>query len=212
MTETNTLATTISNTITSMLEQIHTCLPGSIESYDYKTAKATVKPLIQKSFIDGSTLVLPILKDVPVIFPRSSTSGVTFPLNKGDGVLIVFSERALDKWYDSGKDQTPGDNRKFDLSDSICIPGLFSFNNPNIASNNDDLEVQHKDQKITITKGGDIQLGKSSLKKLVNESFLTVFDNHTHLIGAIPAFATIPTLIPTVPSTPANLTSKVEAE
>lgn len=158
MTEKNTLAQAIENTMIALMEGIHTCLPGSIIDYDFKEARASVKPLIQKSYIDGDSMVLPIIRDVPVIFPRTGVSGITFPLNKGDKVLIVFSERSLDNWKGIGDDAVPRDFRKFDLSDAVCIPGLYSFNTRNLAKNNKDLVIHHNGFTITITDTGKISL------------------------------------------------------
>lgn len=218
MPENNTLAEAITNTFLSMIENMHTCLPGVVVDYDFEFSRASVKPLIKKPFIDGDVLVLPVLKDIPVVFPRSSKAGMTFPLNKGDKVLIVFSQRSLDTWKDFGKDSVPRDFRKFDLSDAICIPGMFSFNksDKNIASNNSDLEIQNEGQTITIKKNGDIEIGGSSLLKLVNENFKSLFNGHAHITTT----PTNPTSTPVVFATPLvpavitdnELTDKVKAQ
>ncbi len=207
MSEKNTLSSAVVNTFTALMEDIHTCLPGRVEDYDFRTSKATVKPLIQKTYIDGETLILPILKEVPVVFPRTGSSGITFPVNRGDRVLSFFSERSLDSWYTTGLDAVPGDNRKFDMSDSMCIPGLYSFNERNIASNNNDLEVHHEGQKITIKKNGNVEVGTGILTKLVNDTFKTLYNAHTHLDPVSGVSGT-----PVVPMTDLQLTSKVKAE
>jgi hypothetical protein len=176
----STLAQAIANTFEALMSEIHTCLPGSVESYDYKTQKATVKPLIRKKYLDGASVEIPPLTNVPVIFPRTKKAGITFPISKGDGVLIVFAERSLERWYGTGEVSDPGDQRKFDLSDAVAIAGLYSFVDQNIASNNNDLEVQNEGQKITIKKNGDIEVGGSSLKKIVTDAFQSIFNDHTH--------------------------------
>lgn len=209
----NTLAQAIVTTFQSLISEIHTCLPGRVESYEYTSQKANIKPLISKKLLNNDVEELPVLTNIPIIFPRTKSHGITFPINKGDGVLIVFSERSLDRWYSSSGDVSePGDPRKFDLSDSIAIPGLFSFNQENIASNNDDTEIHNSGQKVVIKKNGDIEVGSSSLKKLVNELFLTAFDSHTHLYAPGPG-----TPVPTAPPVPLSipltqLTSKVKAQ
>lgn len=213
MTEKNTLAAAIENTFMTLLSHIHTCLPGRIETYDYTTQKATVKPLIKKKYLDGDVQELPVLTNVPVQFPRTKKSGITFPLTRGDGVLIVFSERSLERWKSSGDDTEPGDARKFDLSDGIAIPGLFSFKQKNIASNNNDLEVQHNGQFVTIKKNGDIEVGKSSLKKLVNDTFKSLFNSHTHATTATISTGPVGVIgVPNQQMTDSQLTDKVKAQ
>jgi hypothetical protein len=158
----STLTQAVKTTINSILSEMHTCLPGRIEKYDYSNQKATVKPLIKKVYLNDDVLEIPVLVNVPIVFPRSKTSGITFPLNKGDGVLIVFSERSLERWYSSGEDSEPGDPRKFDLSDAIAIPGLFSFAQSNIAHNNDDVEIQNRNGSVAL--GSDT----SNTQKLID--------------------------------------------
>jgi len=211
----NTLEQAVRTILDSKLANLNIALPGRIETYDYKTQKATVKPLIIRKFKDGNVQSLPVLVNVPIIFPRTRKSGVTFPINKGDGVLLIFCHRSLERWYSSGDEVEPGDSRKFDLSDSVAIPGLFSFADSNIASNNTDVEIQNDGQKITITSDGDIKLGIGSLKKLVNDTFKTMFNNHVHNVSVagtpaaqtgitsspVKSVGTDPILAPPIPTT-----------
>lgn len=175
-----TLTEAIEAVVKTALNQINTCLPGEIRKFDVDTAKADVKPLIQRKFADDTVQELPVITNVPVVFPRTKTGGLTFPLTAGDGCLIVFSQRSLERWSGTGVDSEPGDTRKFDLSDAICIPGLFAFTASNIASNNSDLEITNKGQKITLKANGDIEIGTESLKKLVTEDFVSMFNDHQH--------------------------------
>lgn len=177
-------------TFTDMVETIverifsgvHTCVPGRIEKYDYRTKKAEVKPLIKTLYKDDTTVPVPVIANVPVAFPGSSETVFHFPLKKGDGGLIHFSERALEIWLSLGGDTDPGDPRQFDISDAIFVPGLSPFNVDNLADNNDDLVVQYKGTGLRIKKNGDIEVGGSSFKKLINEAFQTLFNTHVHTI------------------------------
>lgn len=178
--EKNELLEVIENAIRRASEDLHTFMPGRIESYDYRTQKATVKPLLKKRYLDGDVLELPVLGNVPVIFPRTGTAGITFPVKKGDKVGLIFAERSLERWYLTGEDSEPGDRRRYDLSDAVAIPGLYSFAEKNIQSNNSDVEVHNDGQRITIKANGDIELGVETLKKLVNDSFKSVYENHVH--------------------------------
>lgn len=140
------------------LESLNTCLPGTFESYNFKEQKATVKPLLKTKFEDGAVADPNPIAEVPVVFPRTLNSGMTFPINKGDGCILLFTQRSLDLWLNNGGSVEPGDPRKFDATDAIAIPGLFSFKQRNIASNNDDLEIHHNNFKIVITKAGKIKI------------------------------------------------------
>jgi len=174
------LSTIIQNTFRAMVAEMNTSLPGEIVSYDFKKRQPSIKPLIKKKFLNDDTLALPIINNVPVIFPGTSKIGMHFPLRKKDSVLIVFSQRSLDKWLESGKDVDPQDTRKFDLTDAVAIPGLNSFNKSNFATNNEDIVIANNKEKITLKANGDIEMGADSLKKLINDAFKSQFDSHVH--------------------------------
>lgn len=183
MTEKNTMAEVLEVVVNRAFEDIHTSMPGRFESYDFRTQKATVKPLLKKVYLDGTVLDLPVLGGVPVMFPRTGAAGITFPIKKGDKCLLLFTERAIERWVLSGENSEPGDRRRYDLSDAIAIPGLYSFAEKNIQSNNADVEIHNKDQKITIKSNGDIEIGAKDLFALINENFRSIFDNHVHNIS-----------------------------
>lgn len=180
MTDINSLAEAFDVVFDSKVSNIHTQIPGKIVKYDYKKQKAEVQPLIKKRYLDGTVESFPILVNVPIMLNRTKNSGVLLPIKPGDGVLIEFCERSLENWYLSGAEVEPGDPRKFDLSDSVGIVGLFSFKDDSPAENNEDFVLFLGDQKITIKPDGDIQLGSGSLKKLITEEFKDMFNNHLH--------------------------------
>lgn len=196
----------ITETVNNMLSGVHTCLPGVIDKYDPANAEAEVKPQIKKIYKNGEVIALPAIVAVPVVFPRSRNSIIHFPLGRGDGVLIMFSERSLERWLSLGGDQEPGDPRRFDLTDAIAIPGLFHFGAGAVADNNEDLIVKHHDTGVRIKKNGNVEIGESTFKKLVNEEFKDMFNNHSHNYMGFVGTGT-PTLGET--STPTNLTGGI---
>ena len=141
-------------------DELHTCLPGKITKIiDYKRKKVAVKPLIKRTYIDGTILELPIIDNVPVMYPDIGDALLKFPLIVGAKVLLMFSERSLDNWLSSGNDSTPGNPNKFALSDAIAILGLSDFSkvNDNITDNTS-LELIYKNSRITIKENGEILL------------------------------------------------------
>ena len=166
------LADAIKQAVEYNVLKMHTCIPGTIESYDYATQKASVLPSIKMTFYDGTVLSHPIIQHVPVIFPRSGGASLTFPVNKGDGVLILFSERALERWLSSkGGEVEQGVNRRFDLSDAIAIVGLNSISTPTLGTKDDVVLIYNK-SKIVIKKDGAIllqnEMGKVDVDNLGN--------------------------------------------
>jgi hypothetical protein len=118
--------------ISGALENVHVALPGRIEEWDPAQQKASVKPLVKRLIAaeDGEEILeeLPVLTDVPVLFPRSSEFFLSLPLAPGDFVLLVFCERSIDAWTaGSGDDTDPNDFRRHDLSDAVALPGFYPF-------------------------------------------------------------------------------------
>jgi hypothetical protein len=145
------------------LANVHTALPGIIVSYDYTKQNAQVQPTINRTWSDGTTIKLPVLNNVPVIFPQSGGASLTFPVNVGDPCLLIFNERSTDQWKASGGIVNPVDPRKFDLSDGVALMGYLPFNStfPN-RSNNTDMILQYAGSSITITSTGAIKINTAS--------------------------------------------------
>lgn len=74
--------------------------------------------------------------------------------------------------------------------------------------------INAPNEKVVINASGDIEVGNTSLKKLVNEEFATVFNNHTHNYTPPlhPGPAPVPTLMPNSSLTTAQMTTKVKAQ
>lgn len=126
--ETPTMAEVIERGIDKRLLDLHVSLPAKIETYDGN--KASVQPLLKRTFANGNVLNLPIITNVPILWQRAGKAMLVLPIKKGDTGTLLFSERSLDLWLVQGSDVDPADPRKFDLSDAQFIPGIYPFDNP----------------------------------------------------------------------------------
>lgn len=117
----------LSDTIFSMLR---VSMPGIIQSFDPIALTCTVQPAITGQVADElgnfKSAPLPLLVDVPVVFPRGGGCVLTFPIQEGDECLVVFSDRCIDFWWQSGGVQDPVDPRQHDLSDAFALVGPMS--------------------------------------------------------------------------------------
>lgn len=102
--------------------QLRVALPGIIQSFDPDTVTAVVQPALKGSY-DGKSLPLPLLVDVPVVFPRGGGCTLTFPVTAGDECLLIFGDRCIDFWWQNGGIQEPVDLRQHDLSDGFAMVG-----------------------------------------------------------------------------------------
>lgn len=111
-----------------MANEMHTAIPGKIISFDPASGMASVKPTVRFVKPDKSTMDFPEISGVPVCFPQGAGQNVSmaFPVVAGDSCLLVFGEQSLDYWQYG---QETGTDLRFDLSNAICIPGLFNTGN-----------------------------------------------------------------------------------
>lgn len=162
--------------IQSSNRQIHTALPASIVSYDAPSNRAAVKPFGNYKTRDYRNIPYPIIYDVPVIFPvgNGGKVGMTFPVNPGDGCLLVFAESQLDDFLTGGDSS---DIRDHDMRDAICIPGLYSEQATTSKASQSDVCIYNGGTMIRISDGainitgarltidGDVIAGGVSLGK-----------------------------------------------
>jgi hypothetical protein len=107
------------------MTDIHTALSGVVKKYDPTTRRADVQPSLKRKMPGGKYLDFPVIPDVPVLFPGTKKYTLHFPLEEGDEVLLIASERGTDSWKaQGGKGIEETDPRRFDLQDCYAIPGL----------------------------------------------------------------------------------------
>lgn len=114
----------------SLQSNLWTALPGIVQKVNLGALTVEVQPAIQGVVMkpDGTKqyVNLPVLPDVPIIFPRGGGYSMTFPVAVGDECLVVFASRCIDSWWQSGGIQKPYEPRKHDLSDGFAIIGPYS--------------------------------------------------------------------------------------
>lgn len=147
------------------------CVPGVIQSYDPTKNVVEVQPSIRERMVSSEGQVfftqLPLLVNVPVVFPSTSTSQITFPINKNDECIVIFSDSAIDNFWLHGSVQNPVEIRRHDLSDGIAIPCMLSQpNTPTGVSN--EMTIKYLNSSIVLD-GEDIKLSGSFGNTSVSE-------------------------------------------
>jgi hypothetical protein len=154
----------IQNAIDGALGELHTMIPGIVVEYDADKQTADIQVAIKRLTTDGEKIIIPTIRNVPIVFPRSAAASITFPLAKNDPVMLLFSERPLDRWRQSGGLVDPGDHRFFhQYTDAFAVPGPFPDSSPVTWDNADDkggVCVQTSTAKIVIDANGKIRIGK----------------------------------------------------
>lgn len=176
----NQLYDILKKSFNSFIGNMHTALPGRIESYIPAQKKANVKPLIKKKINNLQILPLPVITNVPVVFPGTNNAVLSFPLNPGDGCLIIFSERSMERFLSSvGEDVEPQDPRRFSLTDAICIPGLFPFPQPGKTGTGTSVELLNDIGFVDIQGSNNFAVLFNQLKTAF-DNLLNAFNTHVH--------------------------------
>lgn len=147
------------------LRGLYIGMPGRLESYDSKTGKGVVKPLIQEPDHTGTNRSIPPIAGVPVIMPGGDDAALYIPPTIGGTGWISFSHRSMENWLDRGGDATPGDPRMMDMTDAVFWPGLRPFSDGSLAEEEDALVLRNGAAKLKI-RDGKIALGNPDLTML----------------------------------------------
>ena len=145
------------NIIKKVNFNLRCCIPGVIQQYDPKTNTASIQPAIREEIVNEDNTVqymnLPILVNVPIIFPSCSIGSIKMLLKQGDECLVLFSDLSIDNFWKYANVQNPIEVRRHDLSDGIAIPCVLS--QPNTKPfNGTGIEITSGESKISITKDG----------------------------------------------------------
>lgn len=208
-TRTPTLAAILNAVKAQTFADLRVSMPARVEKYDDATQLADVQPLLKESYVDeeGERAIarLPVITNVPVVFPGGGGMRITFPVRAGDTVMLVFSDRSIDSWLAQGGEATPEDERRHHLSDAIAIPGLHPNNaawsgiEANVVTIGDDAAASDFVALATATKN-EI----TTLRDAVN-GFVNSYNSHTH---TTPSGASGPPQTPAIgPSTVGDVKS-----
>ncbi|MDV0603377.1 Gp138 family membrane-puncturing spike protein [Raoultella ornithinolytica] len=146
----------------AIMSAMRVSIPGIIQSFDPDAVTAVIQPAIKGVEHDTSgaeiSVNLPLLVDVPVVFPRGGGCTLTFPVKEGDECLVIFADRCIDFWWQSGGIQEPVDGRMHDLSDAFCIVGPQSQAKKinGISTTAAQLRTDDGSAFIELSAGGDI--------------------------------------------------------
>ena len=134
--------------------EMYTALPAVVVSVHNNLSTLTIdaQPAVNVREPDSENVIpRPVIQNIPVQMPSSSTSAFTYPVNVGDSVLLVFCMDGIDSWKrGDGRSSTPSDYRHHSIRDCFAITGIHtmsgSVNNPSKrvwAHNTKDAVITH---------------------------------------------------------------------
>ena len=176
-------------------KKLYTCLPGIVQFYDETTKRAQVLPAIQRTFTDGSSISMPILVDVPIIFPSGGGFTITMPITNGDSVLIMFSQRGITEFKKYFDESLPDIDSLLSIQDAIAIPGFGALSiSPNL-SDGANMQTEDGTNSVSVNNNKvELKLGANTLD-IDNTAMTatiggaTLVLNATSLTSSVPVFA-----------------------
>lgn len=141
---------------------IWTALPATVVKVDLEKMTIEAQPTIaaQIRAPDGSFswVTMPVMVDVPIIFPSGGGYTLTFPIAVGDECLLVYSSRCIDAWWQSGGVQLQADLRMHDLSDAFALIGPRSQPRvlPSVSTTSVELRNDAGTTRVAIKANGDL--------------------------------------------------------
>lgn len=177
---------------------IWTALPGIVQSFDPVKMTVVVLPAVQCQFQDQSGawvwVTLPLLGDVPIVFPNGGGFTMTFPIKPNDEVLVIFSSRCIDQWWKSGGVQIQPELRMHSLSDGFALPGprsqprvLESISTQSVQLRADDGETfieLDESQTVTIRAPGGVNISTDASVNLMATSNVNVTADKVNIDAA----------------------------
>lgn len=184
---------------------------ATIQSFD--SAKQTVTATINytKTLFELNTetglyvprqISYPLLVDVPVIVLGGGNAHLTFPIAKGDQALILFNDRNIDNWFQSGQAGPVANSRAHSFSDGLALIGLNSLNTL----------ISAYDLVRTVLRNGTTGVGVGATQvKIYNATNGSLGLAMTAFLTALTAFATACTSSVTDPVLVAAATALLSA-
>lgn len=150
------------------MKGIFTALPGHVVSFDAATQTAQVQIGILGQDNAGNAVTPTLIGDVPV-YVYGGQFVVETTIKPGDEGLIVFSQRCIDGWCNTGGvAANPLPRRRFSMADAFFLPGVRSAPKVVTSHKNDGIRLRNKagSQFVWLHESGDIEAtnGAGSIK------------------------------------------------
>ena len=119
----------IRNAFGELMKDVCTSIPGHVLTFDPLTQRAQVQIGILRVDVNDATFTIPPIVEVPVYFPGGDFA-IEYQIDEGCEGDILFSQRCIDGWVQSGGVATNPRGRFHSMQDAMFLPGFRS--QPNV--------------------------------------------------------------------------------
>ena len=180
---------------------LHTMELGKVQSFDAlaNPPTADIRRVVRRLRYNADGEIeqyeVPLLHDVPIMYPVSADCSIYFPLAAGDEVLIQYLERDSDNAIETGEDVNDATTyRRHSDMDPVAYPMAWSNSVPLNARNAGAMTIEHK-SNILLGKGATqfATTGQRVLDRLalleakVNAIIAIAGDGGTPISGSVSA-------------------------
>lgn len=125
-----------------MMKGVATSIPGHILAFDPDTQLAQVQIGITRVDLNGATFDPPTIIETPVYFPGGAYH-LEYQIDAGDEGDILFSQRCVDGWLQTGGIAANPIGRFHDPQDAFFLPGFRSLPNALPAFQNNGIRLSN---------------------------------------------------------------------
>ncbi|NWC11888.1 hypothetical protein HX776_24180 [Pseudomonas agarici] len=115
----------IRNAFGELMKDVCTSIPGHVLTFNPLTQRAQVQVGILRVDVNDATFALKPIVEVPVYFPGGDFA-IEYQIDAGCEGDILFSQRCIDGWVQSGGVATNPRGRFHSMQDAMFLPGFRS--------------------------------------------------------------------------------------
>jgi hypothetical protein len=169
MSDNTTLTNLFKRSFVEMMKDVATSIPGRVIAFDTVTQRAQVQIGIVRKDVNGVEFTPSPLIEVPVYFAGGSQFHIEHQIDPLDEGIILFSQRCIDAWVNSGGVALNPIMRFHSQNDAMFLPGLRS--NPNVITlfDNNGVKIRNQvgDHHVWLKNDGTIEFTNTNATMLI---------------------------------------------
>lgn len=179
-----TLADLTKRAFSEMMKDVATSIPGHVLAFSPSTQLAQLQIGVSRVDKSGKRFDPPPLIECPVYVPGGNHA-IEIQIDPGDEGMILFSQRCIDAWVNTGGIAENPILRFHDFSDAYFLPGIRSQPNvlPDFQNNGVRMRNRAGSKYIWLKNNGDIVLSGGNvniISSTLTHNGINIGDDHTH--------------------------------
>lgn len=178
------LHTLLTTAINNALKGVYTSQVGHIVAFNPTNQRAQVQIGVQRINLDGTMHNPPVIDDVPVLF-LGGVAHVEFEVNPNDEGLLIFPQRNIDGWKQTGGIAANPTPRIMQMQDCVFIHGIRSLTQVIQGFANDGIRLRHGENYVWIKRDGTIESKNDKASVMISPDGDITLKNEqaTHTVG-----------------------------